>query len=113
MDWLFFVIISFVLLLVSAIKVFFCCSTSGFDGNFDCHFVEKEISAKKLNRNGCCWQSKKKSVIAILLLIGAVMAASMAAATVPVLVDWGISSIDALYFIFEAFILTSVISVLL
>lgn len=56
---------------------------------------------------------KSFSVIAILLLIGAVMAALMAAATVPVLVDWGIKSIDAQYFIFEAFILTSVISVLL
>jgi NhaC family Na+:H+ antiporter len=53
------------------------------------------------------------SVIAILLLIGAVMAVWMAAGTVPVLVYRGIKSIDPQYFIFWAFILTSVISVLL
>ena len=58
-------------------------------------------------------RQKYFSVIAILLLIGAVMAVWMAAGTVAVLVYRGIKSIDPQYFILWAFILTSVISVLL
>ncbi|MEG4347487.1 Na+/H+ antiporter NhaC family protein [Microcoleus sp. A003_D6] len=56
---------------------------------------------------------KSFSVISILLLIGAVMAVWMAAGTVPVLVYWGIKLISPQYFIFWAFILTSIVSVLL
>ncbi|MEG4211653.1 hypothetical protein [Microcoleus sp. S13_B4] len=53
------------------------------------------------------------SVINILLLIGAVMAVWMAGGKVPVVVYWAIKSITPQYFIFWAFILTSVRSVVL
>jgi Na+:H+ antiporter, NhaC family len=55
---------------------------------------------------------KSFSVINILILIGAVTAVWMAAGTVPILIYWGIKFISPEYFIFSAFILTSVISVL-
>jgi NhaC family Na+:H+ antiporter len=57
---------------------------------------------------------KNFSVIAILLLIGAVMVVWMAAGKVPVLLYCrGIKSIYTQYFLFGAFILTSVITLLI
>lgn len=56
---------------------------------------------------------KSVSVICILLLIGLVRAFWMAAGTVPVLVYWGLKSLNPQYFIFFVFMLTNVISVLL
>ncbi len=75
--------------------------------------LRRGFTLKSLTEMAVVGSQKSFSVIAILLLIGAVIAALMAAITVPVLLDWAIKSIDAHYFIFEAFILTSVISVLL
>ncbi|MUL34903.1 sodium:proton antiporter [Gloeocapsopsis sp. AAB1 = 1H9] len=56
---------------------------------------------------------KSFSVINILLLIGAVTAVWMAAGTVPALVYYGIQFLNPRYFILSAFILTSMVSVLL
>lgn len=56
---------------------------------------------------------KSFSVINILLLIGAVTAVWMAAGTVPALVYYGIQFLNPRYFILAAFILTSIVSVLL
>lgn len=56
---------------------------------------------------------KSFSVISILLLIGALTAVWMAAGTVPALVYYGIQFLNPRYFILSAFILTSMVSVLL
>jgi len=56
---------------------------------------------------------KSFSVISILLLIGAVTSVWMAAGTVPALVYYGIQFLNPQYFILSAFILTSMVSVLL
>lgn len=75
--------------------------------------LKRGFSLKSLIEMAVIGSQRSLSVIAILLLIGAVMAVWMDARTVPVLVYWGIKSIGPQYFIFWAFILTSVISVLL
>ena len=75
--------------------------------------LKREFTLKTLIELAVIGRQKSFSVIAILLLIGAVMAVWMAAGKVAVLVYRGIKSIDPQYFIFWAFILTSVISVLL
>ena len=75
--------------------------------------LKREFPLKTLIEMAVIGSQKCFSVIAILLLIGAVMAVWMAAGKVAVLVYSGIKSIDPQYFIFWEFILTSLISVLL
>ena len=75
--------------------------------------LKREFSLKSLIEMAVIDSQRYLSVIAILLLIGAVMAVWMAAGTVPVLVYWGIKLISPQYFIFLAFILTSIVSLLL
>jgi len=53
------------------------------------------------------------SVLEILLLIGAITAVWMAAGTIPALVYHGLKFINAQYFIFSAFILSSLVSTLI
>ena len=114
MDLLFFVIISFVLLVVSAIKGYFIVAPLlASMAILIAILLRREFALKSLIEMAVAGSQKSFSVIAILLLIGAVMAVWMAAGTVPILVYWGIKSIDPQYFIFCAFILTSIISVLL
>lgn len=114
MDLLFFVIISFVLLVVSAIKGYFIVAPLlASMAILIAILLRRGFALKSLIKMAVAGSQKSFSVIAILLLIGAVMAVWMAAGTVPVLVYWGIKSIDPQYFIFWAFILTSIISVLL
>jgi Na+:H+ antiporter, NhaC family len=113
MDLLFFVIISFVLLLFSAIKGYFIAySLLGSMVIFIAILLKKGFKLKSLIRMAVAGSQKSFSVINILLLIGAVTAVWMAAGTVPILVYWGIKFISPEYFIFSAFILTSVISVI-
>ena len=114
MDLLFFVIISFFLLLVSAIKGYFVVyPLLASMAIFIAILLNRGFQLNNLIKMAVAGSQKSFSVIGILLLIGAVMAVWMAAGTVPVLVYWGIKSIDPQYFIFWAFILTSVFSVLL
>ncbi len=114
MDLLFFVIISFFLLVVSAVKGYFVVyPLLASMAIFIVILLNRGFPLKSLIKMAVAGSQKSFSVIAILLLIGAVMAVWMAAGTVPVLVYWGIKSIDPQYFIFWAFILTSVFSVLL
>jgi NhaC family Na+:H+ antiporter len=75
--------------------------------------LRRGFPLKSLIEMAVTGSQKSFSVIGILLLIGAVMAVWMAAGTVPVLVYWGIKLISPQYFIFWAFILTSIVSVLL
>jgi Na+:H+ antiporter, NhaC family len=113
MDLLFFVIISFILLLFSAIKGYFIAySLLGSMVIFIAILLKKGFKLKSLIRMAVAGSQKSFSVINILLLIGAVTAVWMAAGTVPILVYWGIKFISPEYFIFSAFILTSVISVI-
>ncbi|MEG4213835.1 Na+/H+ antiporter NhaC family protein [Microcoleus sp. Pol14C6] len=114
MDLLFFVIISFVLLLVSAIKGYFVVyPLLASLGIFISILLHRGFQLKSLIKMAVTGSQKSFSVIGILLLIGAVMAVWMAAGTVPVLVYWGIKLISPQYFIFSAFILTSIVSVML
>ncbi|TAF93698.1 MAG: Na+/H+ antiporter NhaC family protein, partial [Oscillatoriales cyanobacterium] len=114
MDLLFFVIISFVLLLTSAIKGYFIVAPLlASMAILIVILLNRGFQLNSLIKMAVAGSQKSFSVIAILLLIGAVMAVWMAAGTVPVLVYWGIKSIAPQYFIFWAFILTSLISVLL
>ncbi|MEG4232009.1 Na+/H+ antiporter NhaC family protein [Microcoleus sp. Pol11C3] len=114
MDLLFFVILSFFLLLVSAIKGYFVLyPLLASMGIFITIFLHRGFQLKSLIKMAVTGSQKSFSVIGILLLIGAVMAVWMAAGTVPVLVYWGIKLISPQYFIFSAFILTSIVSVLL
>ena len=114
MDLLFFVIISFFLLLVSAIKGYFVVyPLLASMGIFIALLLNRGFQLKSLIKMAVAGSQKSFSLISILLLIGAVMAVWMAAGTVPVLVYWGIKLISPQYFIFWAFILTSTVSVLL
>ncbi|PSB40967.1 sodium:proton antiporter [filamentous cyanobacterium Phorm 6] len=114
MDLLFFVIISFVLLLFSAIKGYFVLyPLLASMAIFIAILLRRGFHINSLIKMAVAGSQKSFSVIGILLLIGAVMAVWMAAGTVPVLVYWGIKLISPQYFIFWAFILTSIVSVLL
>lgn len=71
------------------------------------------FSLKSLIRMG--WRGSQKSwgVIIILLLVGVVTAAWIAAGTVPAIVYYGIQIIQPRYFVVSAFLLTSFVSLLL
>jgi Na+:H+ antiporter, NhaC family len=75
--------------------------------------LNRGFSLKSLIAMAVSGSQKSFSVINILLLIGVVMSVWMAAGTVPVLVYWGIKLISPQYFILSAFILTSMISLLI
>lgn len=114
MDLIFFAIISFTLLLISAIKGYYVVySLLVSMALFIAILLKKGFKLKSLIKMGVTGSQKSFYVINILLLIGAVMAVWMAAGTVPVLVYWGIKLISPEYFIFSAFILTSFVSLLI
>lgn len=113
MDLFFFVIISFVLLLVSTTKGYFILYPLLTSlAIFIVILLNRRFKLKSLIKMAITGSRKSFSVISILLLIGAVMAVWMAAGTVPVIVYYGIKFISPQYFIFSAFILTSLISIL-
>ncbi|MEG4500340.1 hypothetical protein QUB05_25015 [Microcoleus sp. F10-C6] len=66
--------------------------------------LKRGFPLKSLIKMAVAGSQKSFSVIAILLLIGAVMAVWMAAGTVSVLVYWGIKSIAPEYFIFFVYL---------
>jgi Na+:H+ antiporter, NhaC family len=75
--------------------------------------LRRGFQLKSLMRMAISGSKKSFSFISILLLIGAVMATWMAAGTVPAIVYYGIKFISPQYFIFSAFILNSMISILI
>ena len=108
MDLLFFVSISFILLLISAIKGYFIVAPLlASMAILIAILLRRGFPLKTLIQMAVIGSQKSFSVIAILLLIGAVMAVWMAAGTVPVLVYWqgkrilsitrGFSTITRLY----------------
>lgn len=114
MDLLFFLAFSFVLLLYSTLKGYFIVYPLLISlAIFIALLSTKGFSLKSLIAMAVAGGKKSFSVINILLLIGAVMAVWMAAGTVPILVYWGIKLIHPQYFILSAFILTSLISLII
>jgi Na+:H+ antiporter, NhaC family len=114
MDLLLFIIISFVLLLISATKGYFLLYPLLISmAILIVILLNRSFQLKSSIEMAITGSRKSFSVIGILLLIGAVMAVWMAAGTVPVIVYYGIKFISPHYFIFSAFILTSIISILI
>lgn len=114
MELLFFIIISFVIFLVSVIKGYSIVYPLLISlVIFIVILLRKGFQLKSLIKMAVTGSQKSFAVINILLLIGALMAVWMAAGTVPLLVYWGIKLISPNYFILAAFILTSFISVLM
>ncbi len=114
MDLLFFVIISFVVLLVSATKGYFVLYPLLISmAILIIILLNRKFPLKSLIQMAIAGSRKSFSVIGILLLIGAVMSVWMAAGTVPVIVYYGIKFISPQSFIFSAFFLTSIISILI
>ncbi|MCU0541337.1 MAG: Na+/H+ antiporter NhaC family protein [Oscillatoriaceae cyanobacterium Prado104] len=114
MDLLFFLIVSFILLLASALKGYFIAYPLLVSlVIFIAILLTKGFTLPSLIAMAIAGSKKSFSVISILLLIGAVMAVWMAAGTVPILVYWGIKLINPQYFILSAFILTSLISLII
>jgi NhaC family Na+:H+ antiporter len=114
MDLLFFLVVSFILLLASALKGYFIAYPLLVSlVTFIAILLTKGFTLRSLIDMAIAGSKKSFSVISILLLIGAVMAVWMAAGTVPMLVYWGIKLINPQYFILSAFILTSLISLII
>ncbi len=107
-------IFSFALLLFSVINGYFVAYPLLISlGIFIIAFSQRGFSVAALIAMGFSSTRKSLSVIGILLLIGAVTAVWMAAGTIPALVYYGIQSIHPQYFVLSAFVLTSVVSVIL
>lgn len=114
MDALFPLFFSFALLLFSVTKGYFVAYPLLIClGIFTLAFSRKGFSIAALIAMGVSSSRKALSVIGILLLIGAVTAVWMAAGTIPALVYYGIQLIHPQYFVLSAFVITSVVSVLL
>ncbi len=106
--------ISFALLLFSVIKGYFVAYPLLISlVIFIIASYRKGFSIAALIAMGLSSSRKSLSVIGILLLIGAVTAVWMAAGTIPALVYYGIQAIHPRYFVLSAFVLTSIVSVLL
>lgn len=114
MKLLFPLFFSFALLLVSVIKGYFVAYPLLISLIiFIIAFSRQGFSITALIAMGLSSSRKSLSVIGILLLIGAVTAVWMAAGTIPALVYYGIQAIHPRYFVLSAFVLTSIVSVLL
>ncbi|NJR24368.1 MAG: Na+/H+ antiporter NhaC family protein [Richelia sp. CSU_2_1] len=114
MDLLFFLVVSFILLLVSTLKGYFIAYPLLISlVIFIALLLTKGFTLNSLIAMAIAGSKKSFSIISILLLIGAVMSVWMAAGTVPMLVYWGIKLINPHYFILSAFILTSLISLII
>lgn len=114
MDLLFALFFSFSLLLVSVIKGYFIAYPLLLSlGIITVTLYRRGFPLKALIAMGFASSQKAFPVLNILLLIGAVTATWMAAGTVPALVYYGTQIINPQYFILSAFVLTSLISMLL
>ncbi|MEL6457054.1 MAG: Na+/H+ antiporter NhaC family protein [Cyanobacteria bacterium J06621_15] len=114
MDLIFFLIFSFVLLLISVFQGYFIVYPLLVSITVLFFLLLKRgFSLNKLF--ALAWNGSKKSfsVIYILLLIGAVISIWMTAGTVPAIVYYGIQFIHPSYFIVSAFILSLLVSLLI
>lgn len=113
-DLLFALIFSFVLLLVSVTqKIFIFYPLLLTLAIFIPVYLKRGFQLKTLIRFAFVGSQKSFSVLSILLLIGAVTATWMAAGTVPALVYYGIELINPQFFILSAFLLSSLLSILI
>jgi Na+:H+ antiporter, NhaC family len=75
--------------------------------------VRRGFSFKSLMKMAWSGSQQSVPVFSVLLLIGGVIATWVAAGTVPAIVYYGIQLIDPSYFILSAFVLTSLVSLLI
>lgn len=114
MDILFALIASFTLLLFSAIQGYFIAYPLLLTlGMLGIALLRRGFSLKVLIIMGFRGSKQAFPVIKILLLIGALTAVWMASGTVPAIVYYGIHWINPHGFILAAFLLTSLVSLLL
>nr|WP_144863101.1 Na+/H+ antiporter NhaC family protein [Hyella patelloides] len=114
MDLIFFLIVSFTLLLISVFKGYFIAYP--LLASITILFLilcQRGFKPKRLFMLAFAGIKKSFSVIYILLLIGVVIAVWMTAGTVPTIVYYGIQIINPSYFILSAFLLTLLVSLLL
>lgn len=114
MDLIIALSLCFFLLLFSAVKSYFIAYPLLLSfGILTVTLCRRGFSLKTLMAMSYASCQKSSSVLSILPLIGAVTAIWMAAGTVPALVYYGTQFLNPQYFILSAFILTSLISMLL
>lgn len=114
MDIFIALIVSFVLLLFSAIQGYFIAYPLLITlGTISITLIRRGFSPNALVAMGLLGSRQAFPVIKILLLIGAVTAVWMAAGTVPAIVSYGIQWINPHGFILAAFLSTSLVSLLL
>ncbi|MBE9191102.1 Na+/H+ antiporter NhaC family protein [Gloeocapsopsis crepidinum LEGE 06123] len=114
MDLIIAIIVSFICIIISLTKGYFIGYPLLFSLIiFTLVLWRRGFTLKALISLAIHSSQKSFSVISILLLIGAVTGVWMAAGTVPALVYYGIQLLNPRYFILSAFILTSMVSVLL
>jgi Na+:H+ antiporter, NhaC family len=114
MDLFFALLCSFVLLVFSVTKgVFVAYPLLIAMGIMIALLMRRGFALQRLMQ--MAWMGSRQSVpvFSVLLLIGVVIAAWMAAGTVPAIVYYGIQLISPNYFILSAFILTSLVSLLI
>ncbi|MEB3218942.1 MAG: Na+/H+ antiporter NhaC family protein [Nostocales cyanobacterium 94392] len=114
MELIFFLIFSFVLLLISVFKGYFIVYPllASIIALF-LLLLKRGFNIKTLFALAWAGSKKSFSVISILLLIGIVIAVWMMAGTVPAIVYYGIQMINPSYFIVSAFLLTIFVSLLI
>ncbi len=114
MDLIWFLIISFILLLISILKGVFIVYPMLASLTILIGLLwQRGFKPKRLLALGIAGSKKSFSVLYILLLIGVVIAIWMTAGTVPTLVYYGIQIISPDYFILSAFILSMLVSLLI
>ena len=114
MDLILFLIISFILLLISVLKGYFIVyPLLASMAILLLLLVQRGFGVQQLLYLAFAGSKKSFSVIYILLLIGVVIAVWMTAGTVPAIVYYGIQMIKPSYFILSAFILTILVSLII
>jgi NhaC family Na+:H+ antiporter len=114
MDLLITLILSFILLVFSTLKGYFIFySLLASTLLWIAVLLRRGFLLKDLMQMAFSGAKKSFSVVIILLLIGAVTSTWMTAGTVPSLVYYGIEIINPNYFILLAFLLTSLVSLLI
>jgi Na+:H+ antiporter, NhaC family len=114
MDLLIALLCSFVLLVVSVTQgVFVAYPLLVAMSLLIVVLVRRGFSFKSLIKMAWVGSRQSVPVFSVLLLIGGVIAAWMAAGTVPAIVYYGIQLINPGYFILSAFVLTSLVSLLI
>lgn len=114
MDLVFALLLSFTLLILSAVQgVFIAYPLLLTLGVLSIVLIRRGFSAKALCGMGLRGSQKAVPVFTILLLIGAVTSTWMASGTVPAIVYYGIQLINPHWFILASFLLTSLVSLLI